>query len=1230
MKKIIIISIVLFLTIMIFCSNLSNPVEINTGRSNITAKPGVNDIIPSSSEISDNEQVEHENGKDQENPKNDNKNLPDNNLINKKANRKGPDPNLGYKPMGTRPNGTETQITSHPGHQSSPAIYGDRIVWIDDRNSNFDIYMYDLGTSTESQIISDTAHQFYPDIYDDRIVWADLRNAVDGRWNIYMYNLSSKTEKQISKDFAGIFPAIYGNKIVFSEVRNSISNIYLYDLGTNKETQITTSLALYLYPDIYGSRIVWQDSRNGDSNSDIYMHDIGTGMETQITTNSANQSYPAIYGNSIIWADARNGNWDIYMYDLGTSTETQITTNPANQSYPAISGNRIVWRDERNSSTDIYMYDLNTNTEMQVSTTGSSISNFAPGIHRNRIVWSDYRNGNFDIFMFQIKTPPTINYLNVSKPFAYRSEVIELYSNATDFEDSGWELTPYFEYHAPQQQGWSKNLLSPPIYMNDRWQATFTNPINATLGYYNFRVRYNDTDDMWTPWFYLNGSLLVKNNLPRIDYFNLSKRNVIAGEDLSILVNGTDVEDNPQKLLFKPEYRYSFDKFWDPYDFHELGFTETIFEFNFSMGADMEYGYYDFRVMTIDCDNGTSGWSYLNKSLVVNSAPPIMISIDLSKPEIYRTQTLEIYVNCTDFDSPRDELTVELQYMPVTEGKWHDLSPDDMGDFWIDDLPTTKTSDLGTYNFRARAADWEDNSCRWFYQNDSLQVLNNLPHLMDISNIPEKMDRKSSVTITINGSDKEDNENALYVELEYKLPGTNIWIDDYLSVPYYFDDCWCNKFSLPHDTPIGKYSFRARLQDLDKDWSTYIYLNDSLLVENQIPIVISFDQSPNEVYRTEAVILTSVGSDLETSVTELECNMYYKSPEDVDWQKLEENYNVTINKWDSELITTISSTLGNYSFKVDFKDREGLFSKPVYANRSVWVRNNLPVISGELDDIKIGSTQMILKLSDYGYDVETSKSDLEWLLDSLTVDTTLFHIDDENLDEQELIIYPAKSIEGRDDITLILIDLDNGKAVKTDVTIVVNSKTGGKDQLPAQDNPIESIVGSSNIWLYILILVIIIVFIILFILHRRKKQKEQAQEEEDEKEAEEVSVSEVVPELPVAFDEAIPALEGTAPEPVPSIEAPKEPVPVPMPAEAPRPQLPEATVRPLKDERQVENETQGTGLEVGEGQPKEQSIPMAVEVKESEQPVESEPVQEDEKIIKKEELQEEKEEETTE
>ncbi|MEK6948654.1 MAG: cell surface protein, partial [Nanoarchaeota archaeon] len=89
-------------------------------------------------------------------------------------------------------------------------------------------------------------------------------------------------------------------------------------------------------------------------NWDIYLYNLATGTEQQITTSTADQAEPAIYGDRIVWQDYRNGNWDIYLYNLATGTEQQLTTNIADQLSPAIMGNRIVWRDDRNSDSSAY------------------------------------------------------------------------------------------------------------------------------------------------------------------------------------------------------------------------------------------------------------------------------------------------------------------------------------------------------------------------------------------------------------------------------------------------------------------------------------------------------------------------------------------------------------------------------------------------------------------------------------------------------------------------------------------------------------------------------------------------------------------------------------------------------------------------------------------------------------------------------------------------------------
>ncbi|HII80393.1 MAG TPA: cell surface protein, partial [Methanosarcina sp.] len=78
--------------------------------------------------------------------------------------------------------------------QKIPAIYEDRIVWQDNRNGNWDIYMYNLSTSTETQITTNQSNQWNPAIYGDRIVWGDDRNSnessdfyMDSNSDIYMY-----------------------------------------------------------------------------------------------------------------------------------------------------------------------------------------------------------------------------------------------------------------------------------------------------------------------------------------------------------------------------------------------------------------------------------------------------------------------------------------------------------------------------------------------------------------------------------------------------------------------------------------------------------------------------------------------------------------------------------------------------------------------------------------------------------------------------------------------------------------------------------------------------------------------------------------------------------------------------------------------------------------------------------------------------------------------------------
>jgi beta propeller repeat protein len=72
---------------------------------------------------------------------------------------------------------------------SRPRIFGNRVVWtgrIDFSNSN--VYVYDLAEGSAGRIVCDPVFAPYVDVDSNRVVWADDRN---GNWDIYMFEFNT-------------------------------------------------------------------------------------------------------------------------------------------------------------------------------------------------------------------------------------------------------------------------------------------------------------------------------------------------------------------------------------------------------------------------------------------------------------------------------------------------------------------------------------------------------------------------------------------------------------------------------------------------------------------------------------------------------------------------------------------------------------------------------------------------------------------------------------------------------------------------------------------------------------------------------------------------------------------------------------------------------------------------------------------------------------------------------
>ena len=312
----------------------------------------------------------------------------------------------------------EIQITNNTSEQVSPDIFGERIVWSDNRNGNWDIYMFDVVTKKETQITNNLSDQNDPRIYIDRIVWTDTRN---GTPEVYMRDLSKPTETFIAN---GTDAHIDDNKIIWKDTRNSGSmsddygfggfDIYMYNVDTKTETRITNETILQNpdlsnYIDIYADRIVWGTDMDGT----VAVYTISTG-ETVILTAPLVTPLDNIVlsGDFIVGTNNREGReGSVIMHDLSTNSVTWITGNNSAYGGVDIDNKRIVWADIRKnmepSSMDLYMYDVDTTNETRLTTTGSVMWG-TPRISTDRVVWEDGRNGNTDIYMLDL--PPFDRY----------------------------------------------------------------------------------------------------------------------------------------------------------------------------------------------------------------------------------------------------------------------------------------------------------------------------------------------------------------------------------------------------------------------------------------------------------------------------------------------------------------------------------------------------------------------------------------------------------------------------------------------------------------------------------------------------------------------------------------------------------------------------------------------------------------------------------------------------
>lgn len=251
----------------------------------------------------------------------------------------------------------ERQITNDPASQTEPSISGNIIVWTDERNGNKDVYMMDLATNVTRPIASNTFNEYSPAVSARRVVWVgDLSLE---RWQVYSYDFVSGQTRRITllnvvSEKTG--PRTWGDYIAWRQVEGNLASIYFYSFLTDRVGWLTGGPLSMGNPDVSDNKVVWSAS------GVIFARDLILNL-TQRIGNLHVSFNPKIFGKNVVWNTNSELDNSIYQYDFTTGQTRKLTVSGSiwiSGAYPSISGNYVVWEDKRGGDRDsnIYMHDL--------------------------------------------------------------------------------------------------------------------------------------------------------------------------------------------------------------------------------------------------------------------------------------------------------------------------------------------------------------------------------------------------------------------------------------------------------------------------------------------------------------------------------------------------------------------------------------------------------------------------------------------------------------------------------------------------------------------------------------------------------------------------------------------------------------------------------------------------------------------------------------------------------
>jgi beta propeller repeat protein len=144
--------------------------------------------------------------------------------------------------------------------QIDASIQGGRVVWQDWRDVGpGEIYLADLETRASRRITNQPNGQYHPSIFGDWIVWQDNRH---GQLDLYGFDLLRSREVRLTETAANeTRPRLQGFWVVYEEdsAGAESSNLWLMSLDSLESVPLTNTNSAKSRPSLVAGAVVWQD-----------------------------------------------------------------------------------------------------------------------------------------------------------------------------------------------------------------------------------------------------------------------------------------------------------------------------------------------------------------------------------------------------------------------------------------------------------------------------------------------------------------------------------------------------------------------------------------------------------------------------------------------------------------------------------------------------------------------------------------------------------------------------------------------------------------------------------------------------------------------------------------------------------------------------------------------------------------------------------------------------------